>query len=413
MTNALLWQRQLLPNGVRLLQYPKPSTMTAQLSVVVQYGSNDDSDEQAGAAHFLEHMVPGGSPRRIGLSRAVECLGGFSDFFTNHEYTMSLADVMPNKLADASHVMSALFQNDCFEKQQFCSEQKIILHELAEVADDPREKVEEMFAQSLFKTHPVRRPIGGYSKTVRTLSLGQLTQIYLQHYGPQNMLLILTGNFTEKDVQVAIQDFGFTPTQNAPAKEPRFPETEAPLRRVEKKKVGLSQTYLSMGARTVSSGHPDVPALDLLNVVLGSGASSRLFIELREKRAYTYDVGSTEIDGSDFGYLTVNCAVKQKHVEEVERLILKELSKLKAEDVTAGELNKGKDMILGDVYRGVDNAESCGEIIANMEIQFGNENALTDYVTKVKAVTAEYVRAVANKYLQEENFATAVLMPKD
>jgi predicted Zn-dependent peptidase len=80
--------------------------MTAQLSVVVQYGSNDDSDEQAGAAHFLEHMVLGGSPRRIGLSREVERLGGFLDFFTNHEYTMCLADVTPNKLEQVSHVMS-------------------------------------------------------------------------------------------------------------------------------------------------------------------------------------------------------------------------------------------------------------------------------------------------------------------
>jgi len=97
---------------------------------------------------------------------------------------------------------------------------------------------------------------------------------------------------------------------------------------------------------------------------------------------------------------------------EVEGFILKELSKLKTENVPKEELSKGKDMILGDIYRGVDDAESCGEIISNMEIQFGNENALTNYVNKMKAVTTEELREVANRYLQEENLAMAVLTPK-
>ena len=412
MKSCLVWEKQLLPNGFRLLQYPKPSALTAQLSVVVQYGSNGDSDAQAGAAHFLEHMVPGGSPARIDLSREVERLGGLCDFFTNHEYIMCFADVVPKNLAQASHALSELFLDLCFEKEQFCSEKKIILSELAEVADDPREKVDEILANCLFKTHPVRRPIGGYAKTLRNLSLEELTQIYRQNYVPENMILVLTGNFLEKDVQVAVQDFGIKHAQKAPARKIQCPELSAPKRKVSKKKAGLSQTYFSIGARTTCSGHPDVPALDLLTVILGAGASSRLFIELREKRAYTYDVGATQIDGSDFGFISINCAVKQKHVAEVEDFILKELSKLKTEDVPEEELNKGKDMILGDIYRGVDNAESCGEIISNMEIQFGNENALTNYVNKMKAVTTEELREVANRYLQEENLAMAVLTPK-
>ncbi len=412
MNEGLLWKRELLPNGVRLLLYPKPSTLTAQLSVVVQYGSNDDPDQQAGAAHFLEHMVPGGSPRRIGLSREVERLGGFLDFFTNHEYTMSLADIMPNKLTQVSHLMSELFFDGCFEEEQFCSERKIIFNELAEIADDPREKVGEMIARCLFEMHPVRRPIGGSVKSVRQLTLEKLNQIYLRHYEPQNLILILTGNFSQKDVEVAVQDFSCKLAQRVTAKEKPNPEVRNPRRTFSKKKEGLSQTYLSIGARTTHSRHPDVPALDLLDVILGAGASSRLFIELREKHALMYDVGSSQIDGSDFGYFSINCALKQKHLEVAERLIMRELAKLKTEKVPNEELNKGKDMILGDILRGIDNAESCPEILAVMEIQFGNANALINYINGVKAVTADQVRDIANKYLQEENFAKAIIAPK-
>lgn len=414
MHESLVWQRRLLKNGVHLLLYPKPSALTAQLSVAVEYGSNDDLDEQAGAAHFLEHMLAGGSPRRIDLSREVERLGGSADFATNHQYTLSSADVMPSKLEAASHVSSELFSDICFCEEQFCSERNIILHELAELEDDPREKVGEMLVQCLFKKHPVRRPVGGYTKTVEQLSLELLSEIYRQRYVPQNLILILTGNFSEKDVAVAVEDFCSLPnSSSAPEKSKQEPELGIPQKSAAKTKVGLSQTYLSIGARTACMAHPDVPALDLLNVVLGAGASSRLFIELREKRGLTYDVGASQVEGSDFGYLSINCAVKQKHVEDAQRLIFAELSRLRNEKIPDEELTKAKDMILGDIFRGVDNAQSCPEILTVMEIQFGDENALLNYVNQVRAVSADDVWDAANRYLQEDNFATAVLAPKN
>jgi predicted Zn-dependent peptidase len=327
---------------------------------------------------------------------------------------MSIADVTPNKLANASKALAALFlDHGNFEEKQFQAERKIILHELADIDDDPREKASEMLAQCLFKTHPARRAVGGFPKTVKQISLEQLEQIYRQHYAPQNTLLILTGNFTDKDVKAAVQDFNCPATEKNPAKEKRALETGASQRTVIKKKAGLCQTYLCVGARTVHSGHPDTPAIDLLSVILGAGASSRLFIELREKWALTYDVGAMHVDGSDFGYFGINCAVKQNRLKEAQRLIFEEFSKLRTKRVPEAELNKGKDMILGDIFRGVDNAQSCPEILTLMEIQFGDENALLDYVNQVRVVTAIEVRDVANKYLQEDQLATAVLTPKN
>jgi predicted Zn-dependent peptidase len=412
MTNSLLWKRLLLPNGLTVLQYPKPSSLTAQLAVAVKYGANDDSDKQAGAAHFLEHMVPGGSKKRIELSREFERLGGFSDFFTNHEYTLSEVDVIPSKLAKASRAMSSLLSDGSFEKEPFRVEQKIIFHELAEVADDPREKVDDLLKQCLFSKHPVRRPIGGFLKTVRQLSLPELMAIYRQKYVPQNMVLILSGNFSEKDLESTLQDFSCESNLKSQKRENRTYEVALPKRSATKKKAGLVQTYLSLGARTTYSMNPDIPALDLLNVILGVGASSRLFIELREKRALAYSISSSQTNGLDFGYFSIDCALKQKHVEDAKGLILREISKLKSKKVPEEELNKGKDMIFGDLFRAIDNSETCPEILTLMEIRFGNENSLIDYADSVKAVTANDVLDVANKYLQEENIATAVLAPK-
>ncbi len=412
MNSSLLWKRQQLPNGLRVLLYNKPSRLTAQIAVAVEYGARDDIDAQAGSAHFLEHMVPGGSEKRIILSRQVEQLGGFSDFYTNQEYTLSMIDVPPKKLQLASKIMSGLLLDGAFEEKQFRSERKIIFNELAEVADDPNEKVNEMLRQCLFKSHPVRRPIGGYIENVRQLSLPCLTEVYLQRYAPQNMILVLSGNYSQQDIETVTAAFAFNTMHKAVRREKLSPETSIPQKQVVKKKAGLNQTYMTIGARTTSSTDPDVPALDVLNVILGFGASSRLFIEMREKRGLAYSINSAQTDGLDFGYFSIECALKEKNAKKAIELILKEISNLRNKTVTEDELNKGKDMILGDALRGMDDAESCPEILAIMEMRFGNETALEDYVTRVKAVNATEVRDVANKYLQEDDFATAILTPK-
>jgi predicted Zn-dependent peptidase len=145
---------------------------------------------------------------------------------------------------------------------------------------------------------------------------------------------------------------------------------------------------------------------------LGSGASSRLFIELREKQGLMYDVGSSQTEGSDFGYFSINCAVKQKYAQEAQHLILKELTKLRNKNIPQPELDKGKDMIIGDIFRAIDNAQSCPEVLAVMEIQYGDETALQDYISRLKKVNTEELRDAANKYLQEDKLSTAILAPK-
>ena len=118
MKHNLLWNRKLLPNGLRILLLPQPSANSVQLSVATEYGSNHDSDEKAGAAHYLEHMLAGGSKLRINLSRRIEELGGLIDFYTDYEYTMSSVDILPEQLKEASSVLSGILFSASFEEER-------------------------------------------------------------------------------------------------------------------------------------------------------------------------------------------------------------------------------------------------------------------------------------------------------
>jgi zinc protease len=411
MSANLVWRRKILPNGLVVLLYPSRSANTSQLSVAVKYGSIQEPTEQAGVAHFLEHMLAGGSDKRIELSRSVEDSGGVLDFYTDREYILGTVDVLPHKLTDASAILSELFFDDSFDEKKFVTEQKIILHELAEVGDDPATRTEELLLEGLYKQHPIKRPVGGYPKTVKKLSLNQLRQEHQANYVPGNMVLVLTGSYTEKDAELVLKDFsgvkGNFRTQNK-----AYPlETFTPKPSAVEEKAGLTQTYLSIGARTVCSTHPDAPALDLISIILGGGTSSRLFIELRERHAVTYDVDSSYSKGFSFGYFSINCAANQRTADKAKNLIFKELGKLRSEPVPNGELERAKQIMVGGILRGMDNPETMLDILTFIEIQFGDEHALESYLEKRNALTNEDIQTVAAKYLNQNCLCAAELKP--
>jgi predicted Zn-dependent peptidase len=411
MASAMSWNRNTLRNGLVVILYPRQSANTTQLAVAVKYGSNQEPPEKAGVAHFLEHMIAGGSEKRIQLSRRIENSGGILDLYTDHEHTMCTMDFMPIELENASSSISELLFDREFEREKFEKERIIILNELAEAQDDPAEKIEELLLKSLFKSHPVRRPVGGYPKEARNLTLDQLRNAHDLSYVSENMILVLSGTFSDLAMDKAVNFFEKKPAQKF-SRINYSPEATSPKPLVIRKKAGISQTYLSIGARTVSSTHRDMAALNLISAVLSGGTSSRLFIELRERNALTYDVSSNHSKGVDFGYFSINCAVKNKNLVKARKLILSELSKLCKQTISKDELQRNKNLIVGGILRGMDNPQEALEIITYLETQYKSGQALEDYVAKISAVTSEDIKNVANIYLKEDLLSTVILQPK-
>jgi predicted Zn-dependent peptidase len=226
------------------------------------------------------------------------------------------------------------------------------------------------------------------------------------------MILTLSGKLPQKALEETIQGFQNQPKGNALPEREQATETHKPKTCVVEEKSGIRQTYLSIGARTVCATHNDAPALDLIATLLSGGTSSRLFIELREKNAVTYDVSSTHCKGADFGYFSVNCAVNNSKVDKARKLILKELNALCSEDICADELERTKQIWLGSLLRGMDSIHDTLEIITYMETQFRSEYALRDYVAKIKALKKEDVLEAASRHLNENSLCTALLSPK-
>ncbi len=411
MSTHLVWQRTTLPNGLTVLLYPRHSANTSQLSITVKSGSNQEPPKAAGITHFLEHMLAGGSTQRIRLSRSIEDTGGVLDFYTDHEQVTSTLDVLPQHLLKALSILSSLLFDGNFDAEKFEVERKIILNELAEFADNPSIRVEELLLENLFKKHSVKRPVGGYPKTVKKLTLEQLHREHQNNYTPKNMIVVLAGNYEEKTKTQIISNLARKDCTANPKGAKRMLEIGKPKSRVETEKGGITQTYIYIGARTVNSGHPDSVALDIIATTLGGGTTSRLFESLREKHGITYDVGAVHCKGSDYGYLGINCALNHKKVQKATDLITQEIKNLQTAPVSMEELDRAKQVILGGVLRGMDNPNDRLEILNYMEMQFGSPNALEDYVNRITAATGRDVCQAANQYLDSDSLCTALLTP--
>jgi predicted Zn-dependent peptidase len=386
--------------------------MTAQLSVMIKYGSNDDPKENSGTAHFLEHMLVGGSQERINFHEKIEMLGGCSIFETNPEFTYCAVNIFPEKLTEASKILSKLLFNSSFDKEKLEIERKVILNEIADIADEPASKIAEALAKCLFKSHPIRRPVSGTKRTVRQETLDQLEGAHFSHYSPQNMIIVLTGGFSDDAVERVLRDFQDKENQNTILKKLHEIENGKPEKEAKIEKPGLDQAYLTIGARTVPLKDNATSALDLLSVIIGVGESSRLFVELREKRALTYDVGSAHIAGLDFGFFAVDCSVGPKSLEQTKALIRKELGKIKTEKINEIELNKAKNQILAALCRDFDSPTELPRLMAETELYYGSENALLEYAKKIEATTNQDIIETANKYLQDNSYSTVTLTKK-
>lgn len=409
MPSSLSWERQVLPNGLTVLLYPKPSAMTGQVSVAIKYGSNDDAVETLGTAHFLEHILVGGSRKRIKLHHEIEKLGGASYFETSAECTFTKVDVFPDKIVKASKILSDLLFDQEIEKDKVEVERKVILNEIAEASDDPTNKIMETLLKSIFKSHPVRNPIAGTKQTVKHLTISHLEQNHKEYYVPENMVLILTGNFSDTDKETILRNFESHKNKSTALKNTTKPEDTKPKKETKIERSGITQTYLGFGFKTTPATHPDVPALDLVDAILGTGESARLFAELREKRALTYDIGAINISGLDYGFFAIDCAVTPNTLKQTQTIIQAELEKLKTQPVEKAELEESKSLLIANYYRTIDDSHLLPILLADSEIHHKNPLALQNYLDRIAQLSGPDITETANKYFREENYAWVIL----
>ena len=407
-----MFQKSRLDNALRVVTSEMAHTRSVSMCVFVGVGSRYETDEEAGLSHFLEHMVFKGTaerPEPQQISAAIEGVGGVINAATEHELTVYWCKVAQPYFEDSLSLLFDILRNSLYEPDDIEKERQVIFEELAMINDYPTYKVEALIDEMLWPGHPLGRDIGGTRESVGGITREMILDFASAYYAPNNMVVSVAGNVSHEDVVAQVERLsagwqpgarnGWKPYNGAQ----REPQSKVEYRRTE-------QAHLSVALPGVSLTHPQRYALDLLSVALGEGMSSRLFVEVREKRGLAYDVHSEVSHFSDTGALVVSAGVDPKRVYDAVQTILEQVGALR-EGLPEDELEKAKRLSAGRLMLRMEDTRAVASWMGQSEMLLGRIADVDDVIERVNAVTTDDVRCLANDVLVTERLNIAVVGP--
>ena len=411
-------KRTVLPGGLRVVTENIPGVRSAAFGIWVGVGSRDETPAQAGAAHYLEHLLFKGTERRsaLDISASLDAVGGEMNAFTSKEYTCFYARVLDADLPLAVDVISDLVTSALLRAHDVESERDVILEEIAMRDDDPGDLVHEEFADAMFGPTPLGRPILGTVETIESITPRAIRGFYKRQYRPENMVVSAAGNVDHATVvRLAKKAFGAAGFLDGDA-EPALPRTGAFRTRgagdIRVLTKTTEQANVVLGVPGLARDDDRRFALGVLNAALGGGMSSRLFQEIREKRGLAYSVFSFASHYADTGMFGVYAGCMPKKVDEVLEISRDELAKVARDGLTAEELSRGKGQVRGGLVLGLEDTGSRMSRIGKAELLAGDLWSTADVLAAIDAVTVDDVREIAGGLL-EVTPTLAVIGPFD
>lgn len=407
------YTKYTLKNGLRIVLAPMVDTETATVIVMTGVGSRYETEKENGLAHFLEHMFFKGTAKRpntIDISRELDAIGAEYNAYTSKDHTAYYAKVEAHHWETALDVVSDLFLNATLQPEEIERERGTILQEINMYEDMPARRVGEHFEKLLYKEHPLGREILGPKKNIQSFTRRDFMRYLGRGYRADNVVVGVAGKINPKTVKQAIEKhFAGIRAGKRPSFKKIKEAQQKPALSIHHKKS--DQTHLIVGVRTYDMFHKDRFALALLATILGGGMSSRLFMEVRERRGLAYSVHTSVENYHDAGYLATQCGVEHEHLEKTIDVILAEYKKIAMEPVAPEELTKAKEYIKGHFALGMEGSDDVIGYLVTQETIRHQIILPKEYNKMIDRVTIADILRVAQDIFVNKKLNMAIIGP--
>ena len=404
-----------LPNGLRAVLAPCEAESVA-FGVFVASGSRHETAKTAGISHFIEHMLFKGTPTRrpIDITRAIEGRGGNFNACTGEESTCYFAHMPSECLAEAADIISDMYLHATVPEDEFAREKQVVLEEIKMYADEPDAVAMENLQRSLFPRNQVGAPVAGSERSLGPMKSADLRRYMKTHYTPGATVAVVVGSFDREralaEVERRLGPGAFRARKTA-AVATSVDFTVPPVAEVRSAK-DVNQAQLALGYRTFGADDERKYAATVLDAVLGRGMSSRLFQEVREKRGLSYDIASRWQFFADAGMFTVAAGLDAAKAGEALKTIDREIGKVRSRKVPASELERTKEFLIGNFRLSHEKTVSKLFFYGSTLLSFGRLVTTDEQVERIRAVTAEEMRDVAEDVLRPANRSVSWVVPR-
>lgn len=407
-----MYQKDVLPNGIRVITEKIPHIRSASIGVWVNAGSGYEDERMNGTSHFIEHMLFKGTTKRTAheIAEAVDKIGGHISAFTTREYTCYYLKVTHQYIDFALELLSDMFLNSLFDEDEIEKEKMVVREEIKMYEDTPDELIHDLFIRTAWKNHPLGQPVIGREEVVSSLTREMVLDFFKRHYIPQWIVIAAAGAVEhEKILDLSYRFFG---SMCGKGNDPKLPPPSI-QKGLFVEERNLEQIHLCLGGEGLPYASEDRFSLYLLNAILGGSMSSRLFDEIREKRGLAYSVYSYQSSHKDGGLFVTYVGTNPKVYLQVISLILKELTRLKMEKIDDDEIKKAKEQVKGGIILGLEDTGNCMSRIAKQEIYFGRYFEVDEILRNIDMVRPEDIQELASRLFQDEHLSLASIGPLD
>jgi predicted Zn-dependent peptidase len=402
-----------LDNRFRVATESMSHMESVALGVWIRAGGRYENTQNSGISHLLEHLLFKGTEKRdmITIKQEIEGRGGSFNGFTSEDHTCYLVKVLAKDTELGIDILSDMVQHPRLAPEEIEKEKNVVIEEINMYRDMPHHYVHEILADMMWQGQPLGMPLAGTVESVRSITKPAILSYKRDHYSSANMLLAGAGLINEEELARLSKKYfkdSLPEPDTAPFEAARVSQA-APSLRIKSKET--EQTHIALGLHTIDRFHPDRFALTLLNIILGANMSSRLFHIIRDEMALCYEISSNIRRYEDCGAVVISAGVDHEKLIRALEAVLKELSRLKSEPVTADEIKRAKEYYRGQLAFALEDTMShmlwLGEKIIMGEKDFSPKSIIRN----IEAVSAEDIMRVAGGLFRNDNLNLAVISP--
>jgi len=405
-----------MDNGLNVISCAMPNMHSVSTVIGIKAGSIYENSNQRGISHFIEHMLFKGTKKRkdtLEISQCIEQLGGEINASTSEECTFLYSKVLYKNFSSAFEVMSDILNCSLFREKDIAQEKSIIIEEINKYQDIPEDWISFLINQLLWKDTLLSHNVLGEKETVRQFNRNAILQYFNEMYRPENIVISITGNISSDIVQKVTKSSSFVSKNGKNKRIPKIALKNQTLPEITAIPKKVNQSHLCFGFEGVSRFHPNKIHMDLLNIILGGGLSSRLFQEIRVKSGLAYDIHSYSQYFDQTGSFNIYAGVDPEKIESSIEKILIELRKLKDNNISAGEFKKAKEMYKGSILLGLESTLNYAFRIGSHLLLYKKEYKYEDLIEKIDNVCSEDISRLAQSIFLTNKINLVVFYPTE
>ncbi len=393
-----------LDNGLRIITEQVYNVDPIAFNIRVDVGSRAESANQNGISHFLEHMAFKGTKTRTAfeIAKAFDDIGGVFNASTGRESTNYYAKILKKDIKTGINILIDILMNSTFPEDELKREKSVVIQEIFQTNDSPSDIIFDRYFEVAYKNQPFGRPILGTQDTVKSFSREDLNNYINEHYFNRNILFAAAGNIEHEEVAQSIKDFLSKTHLKDLKKRQNASYTGGEYLEYRK----LDQVYLIIGFPSVSYHDDRYHTFQILDSILGSGMSSRLFQEEREKQGLAYSVYSFNSSYTDTGMLSIFAGTDSSNLSKFLKSITMELKKLSTSDLKEEEVNRAKERVKSQILMSRESVSSRVEALGHYYSTFNKYISKNELIEKISAVTTTDVKEAAKELLSQHEKTT-------